>query len=107
MAAIGYVRKNEDGSYKGQLATLTLSSPIEFVPLKDKKNEKSPDFRIMAGRVELGAAWINANRTTSSEYVSAVFAAPEFGSKRLFANLGRAAGQDDEEVYAIIWNPED
>ncbi|TIQ82546.1 MAG: DUF736 domain-containing protein, partial [Mesorhizobium sp.] len=23
------------------------------------------------------------------------------------ANLGRAAGQDDDDTYAIIWNPAD
>ncbi|TIO71831.1 MAG: DUF736 domain-containing protein, partial [Mesorhizobium sp.] len=25
----------------------------------------------------------------------------------LYANLGRAAGQDDHDTYAIIWNPAD
>jgi len=34
-------------------------------------------------------------------------APPEFGPKRLYANLGRAAGQDDNDVYAVIWNPAD
>ena len=33
--------------------------------------------------------------------------APEFGPRRLYANLGRAAGQDDDNVFAIIWNPAD
>jgi uncharacterized protein (DUF736 family) len=34
-------------------------------------------------------------------------AAPEFGRRKLFANLGKAAGQDDADVFAIIWNPEE
>jgi hypothetical protein len=34
-------------------------------------------------------------------------AAPEFGPRRLYANLGRAAGQDDDETFALIWNPVD
>ncbi|MFP5431753.1 MAG: DUF736 domain-containing protein, partial [Alphaproteobacteria bacterium] len=25
----------------------------------------------------------------------------------LYANLGRAAGQDDDDAFAIIWNPAD
>jgi hypothetical protein len=29
-------------------------------------------------------------------------AAPEFGAKTLCANLGRAAGQTDSDVYALI-----
>jgi uncharacterized protein (DUF736 family) len=32
---------------------------------------------------------------------------PAFGPKKLYANLGRAAGQDDEDVFAVIWNPAD
>ena len=32
-------------------------------------------------------------------------AAPEFGTKKLYANLGRAAGSDDENFYAVIWSP--
>jgi uncharacterized protein (DUF736 family) len=39
--------------------------------------------------------------------VSLSLAAPEFGPRRLYANLGRAAGRDDEDSFAIIWNPAD
>jgi uncharacterized protein (DUF736 family) len=35
--------------------------------------------------------------------VSLTFEAPELPSKT-YANLGQAAGQDDEDVFAIIWN---
>jgi transposase len=31
--------------------------------------------------------------------------APELGSKTLYANLGRAAGETNPNVYALIWNP--
>jgi len=34
-------------------------------------------------------------------------AVPEFGPRELYANLGRAAGQDDDGVFAVIWNPAD
>ncbi|MHA1599423.1 MAG: DUF736 domain-containing protein, partial [Alphaproteobacteria bacterium] len=33
------------------------------------------------------------------------FSAPEFGPSKIYANLGRAAGQDDPDVMAILWNP--
>jgi uncharacterized protein (DUF736 family) len=39
--------------------------------------------------------------------VSLSIAAPEFGPKKLYANLGRAAGSDEENLYAVIWNPGD
>jgi uncharacterized protein (DUF736 family) len=34
--------------------------------------------------------------------VSLSLAAPEFGQRRLYANLGRAAGQDDGGAFAVI-----
>ena len=45
--------------------------------------------------------------TSGKEYVSLSLAAPEFGPRKLYANLGRAAGQDDDEAFAVIWNPAD
>ncbi len=38
-------------------------------------------------------------------YVSLSLAAPEFGPRKLYANLGRAAGQDDDDALTLIWNP--
>ena len=40
-------------------------------------------------------------------YVSLSLAAPEFGARKLYANLDRAAAQDDDNVFAVIWNPAD
>jgi len=31
-------------------------------------------------------------------------AAPVFGTVKLHANLGRAAGSEDIDLYAVIWN---
>ena len=107
MSAIGLVTKNEKGGYSGTLNTLTISAPIEFFPTREKRSERHPDFYIYSGRIEIGAAWLRIGKESGEEYVSASLAMPEFGSKRLFANLGRAAGQDDDNVFALIWNPED
>jgi uncharacterized protein (DUF736 family) len=41
------------------------------------------------------------------EYIRVGLSAPELGARPLYANLGRAAGQDDEDAYALIWNPND
>ena len=107
MPAIGHVTKQKDGGYSGHLATLTVQSPIEFVPIKDKVSDRHPDFRLMAGNVEAGAAWVKTGKESKEDYVSVTITAPEFGPKWLYANLGRAAGQDDPSVFAIIWNPEE
>lgn len=46
------------------------------------------------------------SETSGRDYVSLSLAAPEFGPRRLYANLGRAAGED-ENVFAVLWNPAD
>ena len=107
MAAIGYVTKLEDGRYKGELKTLSIRAEITIVPNSDKTSDTQPDFRVFAEGVEVGAAWTRTGETSGRDYVSLSIAAPEFGPKKLYANLGKAAGQDDDNVFALIWNPRD
>ena len=106
MSAIGYVTKSGDG-FKGQLKTLSIRADIEIIPNGRKSSDRQPDYRVMAAGVEVGAAWNRRSETSGNDYVSLSLAAPEFGPRRLYANLGRAAGQDDEDTFAIIWNPAD
>jgi uncharacterized protein (DUF736 family) len=106
MSAIGYVTRSGDG-FKGQLKTLSIRADVEIVPNTRKANDRQPDYRVMANGVEVGAAWNRRSETSGNDYVSLSLAAPEFGPRRLYANLGRAAGQDDDDAFAIIWNPAD
>jgi len=106
MPAIGYVRPHE-GGFKGQLRTLSIRTDIEIIPNRTKANETQPDYRVFASATEVGAGWIKTGERSGKDYVSLSMAAPEFGPRVLYANLGRAAGQDDEDVLAIIWNPAD
>ncbi len=107
MAAIGYVTKLEDGRYKGELKTLSIRAEIVMTPNGDKTSENQPDYRVFAEGIEVGAAWVRTSESSGKEYVSLSIAAPEFGPKKLYANLGKAAGQDDDNVFALIWNPRD
>lgn len=106
MPAIGHVMKNGEG-FKGQLRTLSLRTEIEIVPNSGKTAEVQPDYRVTAGGVEIGAGWVRRGESSGRDYVSLSLAAPEFGPRRLYANLGRAAAQDDDDAFAIIWNPAD
>jgi uncharacterized protein (DUF736 family) len=63
--------------------------------------------RVASSGVEVGAGWRKKAKTSGEDYVSLSVADPAFGPRKLFANLGRAAGQDDENLYAVIWNPAD
>jgi len=106
MSAIGYVTREGNG-FKGELRTLSIRTGITIVPNGRKTADTQPDYVVMAGGVELGAGWNRRGETSGKDYVSLSLAAPEFGPRRLYANLGRAAGQDDDEAFAIIWNPAD
>jgi len=55
--------------------------------------------------VEIGGGWNRVGKNSGNPYVSLTFAAPEFGSHKIYANLGHAAGQDDPNAMAILWNP--
>jgi uncharacterized protein (DUF736 family) len=44
MPAIGYVTRQEDGSFKGQLRTLSIRADIEIVPNRTKNTESQPDY---------------------------------------------------------------
>ena len=106
MPAIGYVTR--DGrSFKGQLRTLSIRAEIEIAPNLRKTSDAQPDYLVSSGGVEVGAGWLRRSESSGNNYVSLSLAAPEFGPRRLYANLGRAAGQDDEDAFAIIWNPAD
>jgi uncharacterized protein (DUF736 family) len=107
MPAIGQVTKAQDGSFKGQLKTLSIRADILIQPNGRKTGDTQPDFRVLSGDVEIGAGWNRRSEGSGRDYVSLSLAAPEFGPRRLYANLGRAAGQDDEDTFALIWNPAD
>lgn len=103
MATIGRVIHNPaDNTFEGSLKTMTIEAGIRFVPIANPA-PKGPDWRIIAENgFDLGAAWKKTSQSGSA-YISASFDAPELPQK-LYANLGREAGQDDEDVYALIWN---
>jgi len=107
MAAIGFVNGTIEKGFAGQLKTLSIRASIEISPNRGKANETQPDFRVFSEGVEIGAGWVRTGEMSGKTYVSLSLAAPEFGPRRLYANLGRAAGQDDDDTYAVIWNPAD
>jgi uncharacterized protein (DUF736 family) len=106
MPAIGIITKLGDGSFKGQLKTLSIKADILIEPNDRKTSDAQPDYRVFSSDVEIGAGWMRRSEASGRDYVSLSLAAPEFGPRRLYANLGRAAGAN-EDTFAIIWNPAD
>ncbi len=107
MATIGSVTKCDDGRYEGELKTLSVRAAIVLVPVGDKASPGQPDYRVLSQDIEIGAAWIRTGQLSGKDYVALAIAAPELGPKTLYANLGRAAGQTDPDVFALIWNAQD
>jgi uncharacterized protein (DUF736 family) len=77
------------------------------VPNLQKTADGQSDYRVLTQGIEIGTAWIKHGETSGKEYVSLSIAAPKFGPKKLYANPGQAAGADDKDLYAVIWNPGD
>ena len=107
MATIGSVTKREDGRYEGELKTLSIRAEISIVPVGDKMSPNQPDYRVLSQGIEVGAGWNRTGQSSGKEYVSLSISAPELGPRTLYANLGRAAGQSDPDVFALIWNAQD
>ena len=107
MPSIGTVSRTSNGGFKGQIKTLSIRAEIEITPNRAKANDSQPDYRVVAAGVEIGAGWVRHGEVSGKDYVSLSLAAPEFGPRRLYANLGRAAGAEDDDVFALIWNPAD
>src|ERR1700741_5143816 len=99
MATIGSVTKRDDRRYECQLRPLSIRADVTIVPVADKVSANQPDFRVLSQGIEIGAGWVRKGQTSGKEYVALSIAAPEFGARTLYANLGRAAGQSDENVY--------
>jgi uncharacterized protein (DUF736 family) len=87
--------------------TAWIRADIDIVPNRDKSAETHPDLPVAKQGIETGAGWVRRGENSGKDYVSLSLAAPEFGPRKLYANLGRAAGQDDDSVFAVIWNPAD
>ena len=57
MSIIGTFTPTKDGGWAGTIRTLTIDVKARFVPNDNRDSERAPEFRIFAGRSELGAAW--------------------------------------------------
>lgn len=108
MATLGIVNRRPDGAIAGKLAMKSYVGPVLFAPDTAKRHPAAPDYRIWGqgdrgGRFEMGAAWIKTRSDRSGSYVSVKLDFPELAAP-VYATLGQLAGQDDDDVLAVIWN---
>ncbi len=55
----------------------------------------------------ISGAWKHVSKRSGNEYLSPSILAPELGHRTLYANLGKMPGQDNLNVFSIIWNTDD
>jgi uncharacterized protein (DUF736 family) len=96
MAQIGTFTRAEDGSFTGTIKTLSLNIKARFLPA-EKTNEKAPDLRVLAGNVEIGAAWQRTSKE-NTVYHSVKLDDPSF-SAPIYANLVTV-----DDGYALVWS---
>ena len=89
MATIGTFTAADNG-YGGSVKTLTLNFRAKLVPT-EKDNDKAPDYRIIAGNIECGAAWKKTARDSDREYLSVKLDDPSFPAP-IYASLVKVDG---------------
>lgn len=107
MPPIGYLRKQTDGSYKGELQTATVRKPLELRPTGRRADGRLPEFRVFLDEdVEIGTARTEIGQKSHAEYIKIAIAVPEFGPKYITANLGAMPDEPDKDKFVLLWNPE-
>jgi uncharacterized protein (DUF736 family) len=97
MVQIGTFTRGEDGTLSGTIRTLSLNVKARLIPTEPSPNDKAPDLRVLAGNVEIGAAWKRTSKE-NTVYHSVKLDDPSFPAP-IFANLVEVDGG-----YALVWS---
>ncbi len=97
MSVIGHFVADTDG-YVGSIRTLTLHVKLRLVAIDNKTKEGGPDFRIMFGMQEVGAAWkAKTHEAEPRDYLSAMIDDP------VFPEPLRGALFEDNGKLSLVW----
>lgn len=99
MAIIGTFSKTA-GGYAGVIRTMTVNVKASFVANDKNDNAKAPDFRVMAGKIELGAAWrVEPKKEDVKPFLRVELDDPSFDSP-----ISAALFENGEEGKgALVW----
>jgi uncharacterized protein (DUF736 family) len=98
MATIGTFTANGNG-FTGTIKTLNLNVKAKIVRA-ERTSDKGPDFRVLAGNVEFGAAWQKTAKETEGDYLSVKLDDPSLPAP-IYATLIEVEG---EEGLQLIWS---
>ena len=77
MPIIGTFTAVKDG-YAGTIRTLNLNSKVEILANDRREGDGVPEFRILAGTTEIGAAWRKTMRNSEETYLGVMLDDPCF-----------------------------
>ena len=97
---IGQLIEQQDGSMSGYICTLHLNINFNLEKNPDRnQSDKSPGYIITAGKVDLGAAWVNTSSRTGEVYMSLEMDDMSFPDK-----LKCAAFKNQDNTWRIVWD---
>ncbi len=102
MPVIGTFAAVKDG-YAGTIRTLMVNSKVRIVANDRKETEGAPDFRIMAGSVEIGAAWRKTKQGTDESYLRVRLDDPAW-PQPIWGALIEAT---EDGVVRLVWRRKD
>jgi uncharacterized protein (DUF736 family) len=68
MPVIGTFARADNG-YTGTMQTLMLKGSVAFVANNTKSGDAAPDFKIVVGDIEIGAAWRKTKKGSDQTYL--------------------------------------
>lgn len=98
MAIIGTFKKEAD-KFSGQITTLTVKAKVELVPNTTTGEDNAPQYRMFAGKCEIGAAWEKTSERTGKTYLSVKLDDPSFPDA-----IYAAVHEQDDGGYVLVWN---
>lgn len=102
MAQIGVFNKNSDGSYTGEIVTLTVQAKnVRIAAIERQLDGHSPSHLVTVGRAEIGAAWENKS-ADGVEYLAVKLDDPSFEAA-IHANL---FDEMDGKSASLVWSRE-
>jgi uncharacterized protein (DUF736 family) len=96
MATIGSFKQDSNG-FTGTVQTLGFKAKLTIKAV-DRTTEKAPDYRVLAGTVEVGAAWSKVSRDGVA-YIGLKLDDPSFPAP-IYANLV----DRDDGAHDLIWS---
>lgn len=101
MAIIGTFKAEKDG-YAGTIRTLTLNMKVRVVANDQKQSDAAPDFRVLAGIVEIGAAWRATSSEDNTSYLRVRLDDPAFAEPIRCALMETS----DDGLFRLLWRRE-